>query len=184
MKERFVYGEYAYASKAEWEEAKKEEESVRYIRAKMNLKDTDIVYKLYCRLVDQGSFYTPVGIGFLQELRRQLLSGVKPPEEIPAIPIRLAKKKSVLAEEISDEEKKKIKNRADYYQGKLQTTRIVAVGLTFLVIVMFLITMFGPNSPLADANEQVQNQYAAWEQELTEREQAVREKENALGIQP
>ncbi len=65
---------------------------------------------------------------------------------------------------------------------KLRNMRIVTFFLGFVIVVMFLIAVFGPNSPLEDAEVKAQNKYAAWEQELKEREDAVKEKERELGI--
>ena len=76
-KERFVVDEYSFGTKAEWEEAKREEESIQYIRAKTNLSDPQTVYKVYCGLVEKKTFTTPVGTAFLLELRAGLLRAGK-----------------------------------------------------------------------------------------------------------
>ena len=51
-KERFVVDEYSFGTKAEWEEAKREEESIKYIRAITHRSGPQTVYKVYCGLVD------------------------------------------------------------------------------------------------------------------------------------
>ncbi|MBQ9118623.1 MAG: hypothetical protein IJY09_01020 [Lachnospiraceae bacterium] len=182
MGERFVIGEYAFETKAEWEAAKKEEESISYIRAKMDLTSRDAVEKLYRKLIEKRNFITPIGIDFLKEQRSFLLRSGYTEEQLPAIYISLPRKKSALTEELTAGEKQKYKRLAEYYQGKLRNTRIVAVFLVAVVIAMFLITMFGPNTPLADAQERVENRYASWAEELTKREQNIREREKELGI--
>ena len=182
MGERFVIREYAFDTKAEWEEAKREEESIGYIRAKVDLTNKEQVEKLYKKLIEKRNFITPVGIGFLQELRNDLLRSGRREESLPPIYITLPRKKSVFAGAVSEGGQQKYRLLAESYREKLRNTRIVVLFLIVIVIAMFLITMFGPNTPLADAEERAQDRYAAWEQELTEREQEIRRRERELGI--
>ncbi|MCI8643177.1 MAG: hypothetical protein HFG79_06805 [Lachnospiraceae bacterium] len=181
-KERFVVDEYSFGTKAEWEEAKREEESIQYIRAKTNLSDPQTVYKVYCGLVEKKTFTTPVGTAFLLELRAGLLRAGKEAGEIPGIPVTLPRRKKKSAEDFSRELEDKSRLLLEQCQVKLRNMRIVTFFLGFVIVVMFLIAVFGPNSPLEDAEVKAQNKYAAWEQELKEREDAVKEKERELGI--
>ena len=57
---------------------------------------------------------------------------------------------------------------------------ILNVFLVLLVIAMFAITLTGKNPNILNYERALTDQYAGWEQELTEREAAVREKERAL----
>ena len=47
---------------------------------------------------------------------------------------------------------------------------------------MFVITLTGNNPTILNYEQKLQNKYAGWEQELTERENAVREKERELSL--
>ena len=187
-KERFVVDGYSFETKAEWEEAKREEESIQYIRAKTNLSDMQTVYKVYCGLVEKKTFITPVGITFLMQMQKELLRSRKNVDEVPKVPITLPRKRKKSAELFSKEtqEKTQEKNRVliDYYRSKLRNTRIVMFFLIVVIGAMFLITMFGPNTPFVDAEVKLQNKYAAWEQELRQREDAVEKRERELGISP
>lgn len=181
-KEPFVVDGYSFGTKAEWEEAKKEEESIRYIRAKTNLSDTETAYKMYCGLVEKKTFITPVGISFLMQLRAGLLRAGKSEEEVPGVPVILPRRKGKRAESFSQEVESKSKMMADYYRGKLRNSRIVCAFLVVVIVAMFVITLIGPNSPFVDAEIKLQDKYAAWEQEIREREDAVRARERELGI--
>jgi len=187
-KERFVVDGYSFETKAEWEEAKREEESIQYIRAKTNLSDMQTVYKVYCGLVEKKTFITPVGITFLMQMQKELLRSGRNVDEVPKVPITLPRKRKKSAELFSKEtqKKKQKKNRVliDYYKSKLRNTRIVMFFLIVVIGAMFLITMFGPNTPFVDAEIKLQNKYAAWEQELRQREDAVEKRERELGISP
>ena len=62
---------------------------------------------------------------------------------------------------------------------------VLAIGvLCALVIGMFIITFTGDNPNIINYKNALENQYSEWEQELDEREDAIREKEAELNIQP
>lgn len=181
-KEPFVVGAYSFGTKAEWEEVKREEESIRYIRAKTNLSDVETAYKMYCGLVEKRTFITPVGTAFLVELRSMLLRSGKSEEEVPGVFVILPRRKGKRAESFSQEAESKNRMMVDYYKDKLKNSRIISLFLVLVIVGMFLITLFGPNSPFVDAEVKLQNKYAAWEQEIRQREEAVQMREKELGI--
>lgn len=181
-KEPFVVGAYSFGTKAEWEEAKREEESIRYIRAKTNLSDAETAYKMYCGLVEKRTFITPVGTAFLVELRSMLLRSGKSEEDIPGVFVILPRRKGKRAESFSQEMEAKNRMMVDYYKDKLRNSRIVTLFLVLVIAGMFLITLFGPNSLFVDAEVKLQDKYAAWEQDIREREEAVQRREKELGI--
>ena len=47
---------------------------------------------------------------------------------------------------------------------------------------MLAISLGGPNMNALNYRKAVTNEFASWEQELTDRENAIREKEKELGI--
>ena len=61
---------------------------------------------------------------------------------------------------------------------------MINLFLAALVIAMFAITLKSDNPNILNYKNVIVNQYASWEQELSEREQAVREKEQQLQIEP
>lgn len=183
MKERFELNGYAFQNKAEWEEGKRELEEISYIRAKMDMSDPAKLQKLYQGLVDKKTFVTPLGIDFLKELREELQrTGILKTEELAAIPVQLAKKKSHRVDELAEVQGNKQRLLTEYYKEKLKNARIVTFVLILLVGIMFLFTMLGPSSPFIDAEIKLQNKYAAWEQELTERENTIRQREQELQL--
>ena len=62
-----------------------------------------------------------------------------------------------------------------------RTTSIcLNIVLAILVIVMFVISTTGSRPTILNYEKALQNRYASWEQELNDRENAVREKERQL----
>ena len=51
------------------------------------------------------------------------------------------------------------------------------------IIAMFVITLNSDQPNILNYERNLQNKYASWEQELTQREQTVREKERELHIE-
>ena len=60
---------------------------------------------------------------------------------------------------------------------------VINVMLTAAVIAMFYIAMTSDNPNSLNYENNLQNKYAQWEQELTERENVLREKERNLMIE-
>ena len=55
--------------------------------------------------------------------------------------------------------------------------------LVIAIIAMLVITLSSDQPNILNYETALQNRYSTWEQELTERERAVREKEDSLGIE-
>jgi hypothetical protein len=56
--------------------------------------------------------------------------------------------------------------------------------LAVMVVGMFLITLTGKNENILNYKRVITNQYAQWEQDLSQREEAVRQKELELNMTP
>ena len=74
-------------------------------------------------------------------------------------------------------------DRKEKKAGYLQISVCFNLLLTLLVITMFVITMKSDNPNILNYKKQILNEYASWEQELTERENRVREKEQELSME-
>ena len=56
------------------------------------------------------------------------------------------------------------------------------IGVLFgLIVAMFAITFTSKNPNILNYRQAITNEYSTWEQELTEREKVIREKERQLG---
>lgn len=87
MGQQFVEGFY-FEDAGQGELAKKEAETVRYVRMITDLKKPEAVWKVYTKILDNNMFATPVGYSFLNELYGILAASGKINEkDIPKIPI-------------------------------------------------------------------------------------------------
>ncbi|MCR5684729.1 MAG: hypothetical protein K6G81_04800 [Lachnospiraceae bacterium] len=65
---------------------------------------------------------------------------------------------------------KKLKVVADYYRNKYKKSFLVIAALIVVILVLFGITYYRGNLNLDDAEVMVQDKYAAWAEELAEKE--------------
>ena len=72
--------------------------------------------------------------------------------------------------------------KRDKSNDKFRISLLVNIILAILVLAMFGITLKSDNPNILNYRKAIINEYAAWEQELTEREEQIRQKEAELGI--
>lgn len=173
---RFEFQGYSFDTAKEMDFAIKEAESVKYIKAKTELKDREKARKLYESLVEKNTFVTPIGINFMIELQKEVsMFSTKP---IPGVPVHLAFNRTIKREEKMD--KNSVDKLSEVYKNKLKNLRIVNLFLILLVVAMFAVVIFGDNSPYIDVEQKIQDKYATWEKELREKEDLLNEKEQQL----
>lgn len=172
----FTVGGFSFKSEEEAELAKKEMKGVEYIRGKTDMEYPEMVLQVYNKMVDGRLFETVVGFSYLKELQEYLrtIPYVKR-EDIRPIP--------VTHRDFEAERRKKAGGIAGSLPEKvIQGSLILNIVLVVCVIVMFLISMTGNSPNILNYENQLINRYEAWEQELSGREEAVREKEKMYGI--
>lgn len=159
-----------------FKEAKKEAEGVRYMKARVDLQYPDRVLQIYRRMIEQQMFQTQVGYAYLQELQDYLhtMPQVRD-EEIPPIPVYTSVK-------VSD-----ASGTAEALRGELRKSRracrwsvVINFFAAAVILAMFAIAMSGSSLTVLNYENELQNKYAEWEQELREREAALLQKERML----
>lgn len=181
--------------------AAKEIEGVNYIRQKTNMENPYMVLQIYNKMVSQKMFETPVGYSFLKELQNYLYdSPVIADDEIR--PIRI-EPTAVYAEELPKEEKKEeetdrleetekslrkvtektreLRKIVHAYKQRCFVLSFVSVILAVSVVAMCVIAGTGKSVTILNYENKLIDKYEAWEQELEQREAAVKERESQLG---
>ena len=163
--DKWVVQCFSFANSNDYEKAKKEQETVAYIKSNTNLSNIKVVAKLYSSLIEKETFDTIIGYTFLQELRQLLLSQDMITEvALPSIPI-VAKDAKLLYEKTS--RKKKISLYANFF-------------LATIVIIMMILSVMTKNQANGKFEEKILNQYASWKQELEQKEDELAQRENQL----
>ena len=156
--------------------AQSEIKKIDYLKSHLDRGDADTVKALYDKAIDEKFFKTPVGIGFLTEMREYLIETLDYSEdEVRSIPLYMFYDTTGKAPKTKEVKKKE-------HAGILFTSIVLNIALIVAVIIMFWIATHTEQPNILNYETVITNKYATWDQELTERERAVREAERELGI--
>ncbi len=178
-KEYTVAG-YSFSEAHEYKEAKKEAETIEYIKANTDLTDINKAVKLYHKLVERKTLRTIVGYAFLKELQGRIIQeGVIAKENLPCIRIERDKKQvKVYTGALDHEQERKHQDIQKDYKIRIRNLHIIIGFLVGIIIVMILISVFSDRSVFSNYENKVVNKYSAWEESLDAREKALKEKED------
>ncbi|SFN96884.1 MULTISPECIES: hypothetical protein [Pseudobutyrivibrio] len=198
---KYNIGGYIFDDENKAKKAAKELKAVEYILGQIKDSDENAVLTVYKKLLNQRMFSTEIGMSFLAQLRQNLLdSEVFTPEDIPPVYSLEEPPKDVTPEEktedtnsSSDEKVSKAKKEkadkkvvAKVTNDSSEIKRLKAINKVLLIFcIALLLCVLGMfyvsttiNSPtILDYEEKLIDKYSSWEQDLTEREEAIREKE-------
>lgn len=195
----YQVGEFEFESLEQAQKAQKEFEGIKYIKAQTRMDDPEVVLKLYNKLILKDIFSTPLGYQFLYELREYLkTSGKIRTGQVHRIPVAASGADSVTEKKNAIRQNRKLeevqrelaearrlnKNKRDYkklFRGAL----IFSIACAVMIIGMFIVmALSDDNINIINYENKIVNKYEAWEQELEEREAAVSEREERLGVLP
>lgn len=161
--------------------AKNEKLRVERLEEKMDYNNPDMIYAVYKKAVENRVFKTPVGYEFLKKLQRILKENPDFEDKVQDIPVQgvynLRESTSPAAARIRVSQ---VKPKPTKKAIGLRTSLFVNAVLLLLIALMFYISMNSSNPTVLNYERAVQNRYSEWEKELSERENAVREKEREL----
>lgn len=181
----YVVEGFSFTSEKEAEQAKKEREGIRYIKEKTNMSNPDMVLQIYNKMVREKMFVTAVGYAYLFDLQEYLRTNPQINDEDilpigivhPTIQESLKEEKQKHQLQMQEMKKKAAKKPASdaEIQNKYKLSLIVNLILAISVVFMFVISATSRHPTILNYEEELINRYSAWEQELTEREAALRE---------
>ena len=117
----------------------------------------------------------------LKQLQEELHALGVEEEQIRPIPMYITYKHDA-DEEVRVKQRIVPTRKRDKSNDKFRISLLVNIILGILVLAMFGITLKSDNPNILNYRKAIINEYAAWEQELTEREEQIRQKEAELGI--
>lgn len=177
---QFVVDQYLFESEEEYELAQEEKKKIQYIDEHTDYRAVENVAILYKRMIDTGMFQTPVGYAYLERIREFLVRSGAKTDSLPSIPVKAKLTTGGRKQLINDN--KRLKDEIEKRKKKNVITLSVCVALAVAVIALFFIAFTGKNPNILNYENAILNKYSEWEQELTERENEVREKELALEV--
>jgi len=179
-KKQYTVNGYLFGDLADVEIANQELSKIKYIDKKIERHSGETVLAVYQAALEKKLFRTPVGYGYLHQLQKKLIGLGIEKERIPAIPLYQVYNDNYKTQERTPRLTPKKVVPPDV--KKLRYSIWGNVVLVILVILLFAITLTGENANIINYRNAIVNEYSDWEDELTEREQIVREKERELGI--
>ena len=170
---------FVFSSEKEAQTALNEKNNIEIIRQRTSLLDSETVYELYTKLIEREMFKTIVGYSFLYELRYHLITDFGYGEdELPVI--KLPKRTEY--NKVKGKEQSVLEAELQRGLAVKKKLTIAVTALMIMVIAMFVIAAVNPNTGYVNTENKILNKYAAWQEDLEQREQAVKEKEKELNI--
>ena len=185
MADRSTIDGFAFSDDADVSLAASEIEKIKYIASKMNMENPQGVLAVYDKLITGGIFGTPVGYEYLRTLQSFLYKNKDIPDdavrEIP-VPISYTRALNIRSEEREEKltKQREMRTLRKTFKTEYKISLIVNIILVIMVIAMFIITLKAENPNMINYRTAILNQYSEWEQELSQREEAVRQKELQL----
>ncbi|MBO5031291.1 MAG: hypothetical protein J6D08_05295 [Lachnospiraceae bacterium] len=178
----WVVDGFQFGTEKDAELAKNEKLRIERLEEKLDYNKPQMIEAVYNKAIGNRVFKTPVGYEFLKRLQT-ILKETFAEGEVADIPVcgvySLRESANPVIEKVkASQKKKKEKTKHEFFDRR--TSILVNIGLVLLVIIMFIISTTSSNPTVLNYEKVIQNRYSAWEAELDNREQAVREKEREL----
>ena len=180
---RFKAEGYSFYTEKDAALAENERRKVEYLEAHLDYNQPQSILRVYKKAIAERIFKSPVGLLFLKNLQMYLLNEPEiDSSEVEVIPLYVSfedefrEQPKPARERIKQPETPKKKSVA------LPVSIIINIGLAVAVIAMFAVALNSDQPNVLNYENTIKNKYAGWEQELTKREQAVREKELELQL--
>lgn len=180
--EKRLTGGFLFQTEKDAKLAEVERKKIAYLESKIDYsKPEDILY-IYDKTIKEKVFSTPVGMMYLKQLQEFLLGQETiDPASVTAIPLKNTYQDQ--AGVVKDKKQSKQEKAIETKKSQLTVSVILNVLLVFALLAMFIISLNSEQPNIINYQQAITNQYATWEQELTERERAIREKERELMIE-
>ena len=162
--------------------AAQEQKKIEYLESKMNYHNPTSILNVYQKAIKEHVFRTPLGIQYLKHLQEYLQNRPEiDPDNIPPIP--LYKNYDGEFREQPSPARKRVVPAKKKKSIAFPMSVMLNVVLIIAIIAMFVITLQSDQPNILNYEKAITDRYATWEQELTEREQIIREKERELKLQ-
>jgi hypothetical protein len=188
-KVKLTVGGFLFATPEDAEQARQDIHRIEYLEQKINYQAPENLLAVYNKVLETKVFKTPLGWDYLHTMQVHLRKSGIEAAKIAPIPLQSQLAPQQLSEvaesvAVSRIERRLAHEKAEAAKIKTNFRRLASlcIVLAVLVAAMFIIAMTSNRPNILNYERVLQDKYAAWEQELTEREQAVRAKEQELDI--
>lgn len=173
---------YCFGTAEDAEIARQEEKKIQYLEQHMDFAKPENMLLVYKKAMESRVFTTPIGWEYLKKLQKELSERSDLKEEVPPVALY-----TVFAHRVGDDIRIPAPRIPEKSKDNTNKKFIASVVINFIlaaaIAVMFYIAYTSDNPNVLNYKNNLVNKYAQWEQELTERENAIREKERNLMIE-
>ena len=180
--QNLIVAGYRFSNEEDAALAREELKKIHFFDTKMDYSNMENVTMLFQRVLEERLFRTQVGMDYLHRLQTILAEGGVAPEQIPDIPVSAVYRPKIHKEHRPRPQKRVEMQEKTKERSLLRSSLVVNVAMVILVIILFAITLNTDNPNILNYEKALVNKYAAWEQELSDRENKVREAERQYHI--
>ena len=181
-KSNYIVGGYEFMSEIDAQKAEMDLSKIKLLQARAKVSRPSDIKAVYEKAIENKIFKTPIGWNYLSGLREKLLESGYTEDDLIPIPLNVSMTRHSAMENLTVKQRIKVEKPKEKLEFGRIFPIVLDVVLFVLVIVMFVITMNSDSDNILNYKTNVTNRYSAWDEELTEREKAVREAEKRLGI--
>lgn len=177
-----VVGGFRYGTVADAETARMEEKKIVTLESHLDYHNPQSVLLVYNKAIENKVFLTPLGMAYLHRMQVQLVKCGVPKEKIRPIPLygtfsnktenNSSIRKSIAARGVKIE-----------YKGRFIASICINILFAAALAAMVYLSFRSEVPTIVNYRRTVVDEYSEWEQELSEREKAVREAERALDLE-
>ena len=179
---RMVNG-YLFQTPEDAEKARVDIQKIAFLQNRFKTGKVSEQKAIYEKAIENKIFRTPIGWNYLAAIRDRIVSAGVDEDSLLPIPVDVVITRTPLADDYIP--KQRVKPAPPKRDIHYMTIISVAINiiLVIMVVVMFLVAWYSETDNILNYKANVTNRYAEWQQELTERERTVRQKERELGMQ-
>jgi len=188
---KYTIDGYSFPGRVDYDRALKEKEAVSYITANTNMADMKAVLKVYNMSVEKKSFQTVIGLEFVNNMRKSLISsGIVSKDTLPGIPVPKIAGDIHKAEPAKSSTAGSIERYKLAYENALAGRTIRNMAIIFLILIIIAMLVITYNNKYSiftyftnyqeDMENEILDKYEAWQIELDKKEQELEKREKAL----
>ena len=174
---------YQFVSENDAQKATMDASKIRLLETRVKASRPADIKAVYEKSIENKIFKTPIGWIYLTGLRNKLLQSGFKDEDIIPIPMEISFTRHSAIENLKVRQRIKPEDKQKNIEFRKIFPIVLNIVLALLVVLMFIIAATSENDNIINYKRNVTNRYASWDQDLKEREKAVRQAEKKLGIQ-
>lgn len=176
-------GGYVFHSEKDAKLARAEEHKIKYLEERIDYDAPDSIRYIYEKAIQDRIFRTPIGLRYLKHLQDFLLEQPQiDAATVPAIPLAMSFGTEPPRSAASG--RRTGGQDADRRRSAFIISVVSNIFLAIAICAMFAISFKSDQPNIFNYERALLDKYSVWEQELTQREQAVRDRELELKLNP